>query len=381
VIAEVSFWGSLACLGCVYFGHPLVTWVLASLRPRPVRRGPTTPSVTVVIAAYNEAQHIVATIRNKLDSDYPEALLDVLVVSDCSEDATDRLLQTLESPRMSWFRLGRRSGKTAALNEAVPRARGEIIVFSDANSIYEREAIQRLVENFADPDVGYVTGRLLYEGHESSVAGTGSDRYMRYENWLREQETRVGSIVGVNGGVDAVRRGLYGAMRPDQLPDFVLPLAVVERGFRVVYDPRAVCREPATESAGDEYRMRVRVSLRALWALKDMRALLNPIRHGVFAWQLWLHKVARYAAFAFLGIAFVANAALAAGRPMYLAFFGVQLFCYLAAGLGWLVERAGGRLGPLFAPYYFVLVNVAAAQAFALFLLGKKRATWTPRKG
>lgn len=381
MIAEVVLWGSLACLGFVYLGYPAVLWVITTLRPRPVRRGSPTPSVTVVIAAYNEAEHVEATVRNKLASDYPEDLLDVMVVSDCSEDGTDNLLRALESPRMGWFRLERRSGKTSALNEAVPRARGDIIVFSDANSMYELDAIRKLVENFADPNVGYVTGRLIYEGHEPSVAGAGSGSFMRYESWLRELESKIGSIVGVNGGVDAVRSRLYRAMRSDQLPDFVLPLTVVERGFRVVYDPRAVSREPALESGADEYGMRVRVALRALWALKDMRALLNPFRHGLFAWQLWLHKVARYAAFAFLGFAFVANAALVVGRPMYRAFLGVQVVCYLTAGLGWLVERAGGRLGPLFAPYYFVLVNLGAAQAFALFLLGKKRATWTPRKG
>jgi hypothetical protein len=125
----------------------------------------------------------------------------------------------------------------------------------------------------------------------------------------------------------------------------------------------------------------VRVALRALWALKDMRGLLNPFRHGLFAWQLWTHKVARYVAFVFLGGALAGNAALLTTRPLYRAFFALQIACYLAAGLGWMVERLGGKLGPFFAPYYFVLINVGAAQAFGLFVLGRKRAIWTPRKG
>src|SRR6266849_3389283 len=143
-----------------------------------------------------------------------------------------------------------------------------------------------LVRSFADPSVGYVTGNMTYTNPTESAIGEGSGTYMSYENLLRALETKLGSIVGVDGGVDAIRRQLYVPMRPDQLPDFVLPLSVVEQGKRVVYEPDALLYESALSHAEDEFRMRIRVSLRALWVLYDKRNLLNPFRFPVYSWQL-----------------------------------------------------------------------------------------------
>ena len=150
---------------------------------------------------------------------------------------------------------------------AVPLASGEIIVFSDANSLYAPDALRRLLANFADEEVGYVTGRMIYANPDGAPIGEGCSAYMKYENALRLIETRLGSIVGVDGGIDAVRKVLYRPMNAEQLPDFVLPLKVVEQGYRVVYEPEALLWESSLNEAADEYRMRVRVSLRAFWAL------------------------------------------------------------------------------------------------------------------
>ncbi len=200
------------------------------------------------------------------------------MVSDGSTDGTDRVLTRLaqQDPRVAFFRQEPRAGKTAALNSLLERARGEIIVFADANSMYRPDTVRQLVAPFADPGVGYASGRMLYVDPQGSLVGDGCTAYMRYENALRTLESAVGSVVGVDGGVDAIRRSLYRPMRPDQLPDFVLPLAVVEQGRRVVYAPQAVLQEATLTSEGAEYRMRVRVALRALWALWDKRVLLNP---------------------------------------------------------------------------------------------------------
>ncbi len=166
------------------------------------------------------------------------------------------------------------------------------------------------MRNFADPEVGYVTGRMVYVDRQGTIIGDGCSAFMRYENRLRRYETALGSVVGVDGGIDAVRKSLYRFMRADQLPDFVLPLMVVEQGYRVVYEPEAVLQEPSLQNPADEYRMRVRVSLRALWALKDMRQLLTLRLNPLFAWQLWSHKVLRYLSFLFLIGAYLANGAL-----------------------------------------------------------------------
>jgi cellulose synthase/poly-beta-1,6-N-acetylglucosamine synthase-like glycosyltransferase len=378
---EISFW-VLAFVGLYsYVFYPVAVSLLGRIIRCLVRADDAhLPQVTVITAAYNEQAHIAATVENKLRQDYPADKLDIIVVSDCSADRTDEIVREIAArdPRVQLLRNATRSGKTIGLNLAVPRARGEIVVFADANSIYRPDAIRKLVRNFADPRVGYVTGRMLYVNADGSLVGDGCSAYMKYENALRAAETRVGSIVGVDGGVDAIRRALYVPMRADQLPDFVTPLNVAEQGHRVVYEPEAVLTEDTLSEGSKEYRMRVRVSLRAFWALWDKRGLLNPFRHGLFAWQLWSHKLLRYLAFAPLAAAVVLNWMLLDQGPVYaLAAAGQVLFALgcLAAGFGL------GNWAPARYSFYFFLLNWASAVAFVRFLRGQKQVLWQPRVG
>jgi cellulose synthase/poly-beta-1,6-N-acetylglucosamine synthase-like glycosyltransferase len=381
VITEFILIFSLAGLAYIYVGYPLFVFLISAVGSRRIQKQRWQPSVTVLIAAYNEEASIEATIRNKLELEYPREQLEIIVVSDCSSDDTDDIVKRLAPEGVRLLRQDQRGGKTAALNRAVGEARGEIIVFSDANSTYEAQALQRLVDNFSDPQVGYVTGKMLYTDPDGSVIGDGCSAYMKYENLLRSLETRVGSVVGVDGGIDAVRASLYRQMDPDQLPDFVLPLSVVEQGSRVVYEPLAILREETLNRPGDEYRMRVRVSLRALWALHDMRCLLNIFKYGRFSWQLASHKVLRYGAFILLLSAYLTNWMLRDAAPWWTALLVVQSCCYLAALFSLLSERWGVRIRLFYFPYYFTLINVAAAHAFMKYLAGKKQVLWTPRKG
>lgn len=367
------FWVSAFVVGYVYLGYPLLAWLLARTIGRPVRRAPILPRVTVVTAAYNEAAHIAATVRNKLEQDYPQELLDVIVVSDESTDGTDGIVEAF-GPRVTLLRQAPRAGKTAAPNLAAGVARGEVLVFADANSIYSPDAVRRLVANFADTTVGYVTGKMVYVTPEGSLVGDGCSTYMKYENWLREQETALAAVIGVDGGVDAVRRSLYRPMRADQLPDFVLPLSVARLGQRVVYEPGAQLREVTLAATADEYRMRVRVALRALWALWDMRDLLNPIRSPMLAFQLASHKLLRYLAFVPLAIVLVTSFALAGSGVVYMAAAVVQ--CAF-----WATALAVRTTGIASLPHYFLLLNVASAHACLRFLRGERMATWAPRTG
>jgi cellulose synthase/poly-beta-1,6-N-acetylglucosamine synthase-like glycosyltransferase len=374
---EMGLWTCLLAIAYVYLGYPLTLLVLPRKR-RAARPLSALPTVTVVIAAFNEVADIGATVRDKLSQDYPPDLLDVVVVSDGSTDGTDEAVAALREPRVTLVRQEPRQGKTLALNRGVSISRGEVIVFSDANSHYEPTAIAHLVSCFADPEVGYVTGRLVYEDPRDTAVGGGSGLYMRYESWLRELESRVGSIVGVNGGVDAVRRRLYQPMAVDHLPDFILPLRVVQQGFRVVACDDAVAHEQALGQQADEFRMRVRVSLRALHALTEMRALFHP-RYGLFAFQLLVHKLMRY--LMIVPIAGVALfSALLVGQPLYRVLFEAQIVVYALALAGWL---SGGRIRfrPVFVPFYFCLVNIAATVALVGFLRGERQVLWTPRKG
>lgn len=376
---KLLFWISALLVFYVYVGYPALTWLLARVIGRPVRKAPIQPRVTVLTTAYNEVEYIAATVCNKLEQDYPAELLNVVVVSDESTDGTDEIVKGL-GPRVRLIRQSPRAGKTAGLNLGVDQAEGEILVFSDANSIFAPDAIRRLVENFADPEVGYATGKMVYVTEDGSLVGDGCSAYMKYENWLREQETHLAAVIGVDGGVDAVRKSLFEKMCANQLPDFVLPLSVAGRGHRVVYESRALLKEAALSQHEAEYRMRVRVGLRALWALSDMRAMLNPLRHGLLAFQLLSHKLLRYLAFVPLVVMLVTGLALSGSHVLYASAAAIQSLLFLLALVGW---TAGSRLrSPMIGiPYYFLLLNVATAHAAFRFLRGERQSTWTPRTG
>lgn len=379
--AMIIFWCAFAWILYVYVGYPIALALISTIYRRPVRSAEHTPRVTIVIAAFNEAAHIAQTIQNKLDLDYPRELLDIIVVSDGSTDGTDDLVKGFASQGVKLIRQEPRQGKTAGLNLALAQATGDIVAFSDANSMYDKAALRRIVANFADPEVGYVTGKMIYTDPDGSVVGDGCSAYMRYENTLRSLETKVGSVVGVDGGVDAVRRSLYQPMRADQLPDFVLPLRVIASGARVVYEPGALLKENTLNRATDEFRMRVRVALRSFWALWDSRKLLLPAPYALFAFQLWSHKVLRYLIFLPMLLVAVTSILLWSYGDIYkLAVIG-QVLAYGTVILGVLVPNSQflQRIGAL--PSYFVLVNVASGLAFWRFLKGEKQVLWKPRTG
>jgi len=378
---EIVFWLAIAAIFYVYIGYPCCASLIVIFRgPRIVRKKAWTPRVTILIAAYNEERDIAKTIENKLALEYPADCLEIIVISDGSTDRTDEIVLSYRDKGVRLLRQ-ERAGKTAALNAAIGEAGGEIIVFSDANSIYSRDALQHLVSNLAAEDVGYVTGKMVYTDAAGNPVGDGCSAYMRYENFLRSIETRLGSIVGVDGGIDAMRKKLYSPLRPDMLPDFVLPLRVIEQGYRVVYEPRAVLKEQSLESSADEYGMRVRVCLRSWWAIFQMRHLLWGKGGLLFAWQFWSHKVLRYSCFLFFVIAYVANGLLLATHWLYGILFILQNLGYLGAWLAYEFEKQGRSVPLLYYIQYIVLINVASGQAFFRFLSGRKLTLWTPRKG
>jgi cellulose synthase/poly-beta-1,6-N-acetylglucosamine synthase-like glycosyltransferase len=372
------FFFSLFMILYVYLGYPALAFITGSIRNKKIKKGPYTPLVTVLIAAHNEEMEIEKTLHNKLDLAYPEDKLEVIVISDGSTDLTEKIVEGFKHKGVRLLKQIPRAGKTSALNMAVPQAKGEIIAFSDANSLWEKGALLNLVQNFNDPSVGYVTGKMVYTNPDGSMAGDGCTAYMKYENLLREFETKIGSVVGVDGGIDAIRKSLYQPMNPDQLPDFVLPLKVVRQGYRVVYEPEAVLKEASLKNSSDEYRMRVRVSLRAFWALWDMRALLTFSPVVLFAWQLWSHKVLRYASFIFMSAAYLSNLALWPTGGLYIWLLAAQSLAYLMAVLYPLYPKS---ILKMYLVRYFLLFNLASCHAAVKFLTGQKQVIWPPRKG
>ena len=378
---ESLFWISSILVLYIYLGYPLLLRFLPKLPTTAVRIDAPLPRITILIPAFNEEKCIEDTITNKLNSNYPSELLEIIVISDESEDSTDALVRSItqKDSRVSLLRQSPRQGKTAGLNMAIPVATGEIIVFSDANSHYHPDALKNLVTQFQDPDIGYVTGKMVYVNKDGSLIGDGCSAYMKYENNMRSLETKIGSIVGVDGGIDAIRKELYQSMNADQLPDFVLPLKVVTQGKRVVYCENALLNEEALTSSHSEFRMRVRVSLRAYWAMWDMKHLFNPFQYKWFSLQLISHKLLRYLAFIPLFFAFISNGFITGESLIYKTTFLVQVIFYSAAAAVALNDGSKNKLLGL--AHYFCLINIASTMAFFKFLKREKIVLWKPRVG
>lgn len=378
---EIFFWLSSLLIIYIYVGYPVLLKFLPKIPKYSENTNEFHPNVTVLIPAFNEEKHIEGTIKNKLDSNYPQDKLQIIVISDESEDGTDELVKaySAKDSRITLIRQSPRQGKTAGLNLAIPHATGEIVIFSDANSHYHPDAIQHLVNTFQAPDIGYVTGKMVYVNEEGNLIGDGCSAYMKYENRMRELETQTGSVVGVDGGIDAIRKELYQPMNPDQLPDFVLPLKVVTQGKRVAYCEKALLNEESLSSAQSEFRMRVRVSLRAYWAMWDMKHLFNPFKYQWFSLQITSHKLLRYLAFIPLFIAFVTNGLITGEGIFYKALFIAQITFYSLAAFVALNDGSKNRIFGL--AHYFCLINIASAMAFIKFLKREKIVLWKPRVG
>lgn len=380
-VIEIIFWSMVLLVIYPYFVYPLLILLIGFFRPRPVNAKVATPSVTVLIPAYNEASCIRATVQNKLDQIYPSEKLQIIVVSDGSDDGTDDIVREFQSRSVQLLRREGREGKAAALNAAVRHATGEIVIFSDANSLFSLGAVQSIVGNFSDTEVGYVTGSLAFTSDGRSLSGGGSGAYMRYENMLRTAETRSGSIIGVNGGVDAIRRDLYVDIPRQLITDFVLPLTVIARGHRVIFDQNATSQEEANSEMQSEFRMRVRVALRALQGLVYMKRLLNPFTYPLTSFCLLSHKVLRYVAFLFLTIALICNLFLAAASSFYQVLLLLHLAGYLLALTG-LSRRLPSWLRKItIVPSYLLMSYAAFAMAAFKFLRGDSMAVWKPRAG
>lgn len=376
-IVTVSFWISLALLAYVFVGYPLLLRLLAVAGfGRSVAVAAVEPRVTLIVSAYNERQVIAAKLDNCRALDYPAGLIEVIVVSDASSDGTDEVVRSYGGP-VRLLRMEERGGKTLGLNAAIRSADGEIVVFSDANAMYQPDAIRCLVRNFADPTVGAVTGESRYLLGEADASTESENTYWSYELDLKVLESRLGSVVGGDGAIYAIRRRLYQEMGPGDLSDFVNPLQIVAQGYRNVYEPAAISWESGAEGFSAEFRRKVRIVNRAWRATGKMRALLNPFRFGFFSLQFFSHKVLRWLVPWLMLVAFVTNLALADEPGLYSFLLAGQLSFYTCALLGWwLADRPGVMGRALRIPYYFCLVNLASLVALVEVFGGKEYRTW-----
>lgn len=378
LIAQIIFWTSVAALIYVYVGYPLFVYLVSLVKPRAVRKSFIEPTVTVLITAYNEERDIRAKLENTLLIDYPKEKLEILVASDCSSDRTEEIVRQYADRGVRLYRQTERLGKTMAQNRAVEKSNGEIILFSDATTMYQPDVLTQMLPNFADETVGCVAGKLIYVDDSRSDVGKGARSYWSYETFLKRSESRACSLIGASGCLYAVRKSAYRPMYAEACSDFLICTKIYEQNLRSVYEPNAVCTEETNRRADKEFTMRVRVIGQTYTDLWRNRSMLNPLRGGFFAVELISHKVLRYAVPLFLILILISSATLAFSSRFFLLIFAVQIAFYLAAFVGWLFDRAGKNLSVFAIPLYFVLANAASFVAFYKFLSGANYAAWEP---
>jgi cellulose synthase/poly-beta-1,6-N-acetylglucosamine synthase-like glycosyltransferase len=377
------FWGALCAIVFAYVGYPAVLWFLSRFRgPKETRRAgqdTSPPSATLIISAYNEEDVIGAKIRNALLLDYPRELLEIVVVSDGSTDRTGETVSEFAEENVVLRQYEGRIGKTACLNRALPLASGTIIVFSDANSTYEKSALRALLRPFHDETVGFVTGWTTYRPAEGT-APASLGLYSRLELLTKELESRLGSCIGADGAIFAIRKELYLPLKDYDINDFVIPLSIVERGYRGVLQREAVCFETDAGSSKGEFYRQVRITSRTIRAIVNYRQLLNPFKFGLLSFELFSHKVCRFLVPLFAIILLVSNLLLAEYGGFFLIVLLAQGLFYAAAGAASLVPKGSLFSRMAEAARTFVVVNAAIAVAWVKYLQGEAYVTWSPTK-
>lgn len=359
-----------------YVLYPLGVMLWARLRPRPTRAGEDYfPSVTLVIAAYNEERVIAQKLENSLALDYPRDRFEIIVVSDGANDRTPEIVAQYADRGVVSLHRPERGGKTAALNRAVAAARGDILVFSDANNDFNPDAIRRLVRHFADASVGGVTGLKQIKPAADRHASAGDGLYWRYESAIKQAESDLGSITGADGEIFAMRKSLYRTIDPRVINDDAeLTFSLVGQGYRVLYETAAQSFEYASISITDDFFVKVRMVAGGYQTVaRHWRAFLPPRTR--FGAMFLVHKVLRWTMPIFLVLVFIASALLAHTR-FFAIVFALQCAFYALAFIGWHLHRRGTLPMWIYIPFYFTSMNVAAFLGLLRFLKGSQTTAW-----
>ena len=364
-----------------YAGYPALVWFIGMFRKRRVHTGEIEPSLSIIIAAHNEASILPRKLDSIVAQDYPPENVEVLVASDGSTDATAHIVARYAEHGVRLLNL-ERGGKARALNRAAASARHEILVFTDANAILAPGALRALAANFADPEVGGVSANEQREGvADATGAGLGERLYWEYDKWLKQAETRIGSMVSASGSMYAIRRDLFKPIEDlAATDDFTISTQVVRAGRRLVFEPKSITIEPAVRSGEIEFGRKVRITTRGLRSVWGARDLLSPTRTGFYAVELWSHKVVRrLVGFFSIGVYLVSLSLVA--RARYRVFVLAQSLFYGLAAAGWLGQRRSwGRKRWLYVPYYVCMSNLAVMLGIVRFARGSRLEVWEPRR-
>ncbi|MFN3419864.1 MAG: glycosyltransferase family 2 protein [Pyrinomonadaceae bacterium] len=375
------FWSASVGIFLVYAGYPVFVYIASVFLRRSVLKRQIYPRLTFIIAARNEAMSIRQKLDNTLSLSYPADKMEIIVVSDSSSDETDQIVLDFQKKVGADLRLLRqeeRLGKTAAQNLAAAHASGDVLVFSDATTVYSPDSLRALVRNFSDKTVGCVAGTLRYINQDDAGIGSGTIHYWNYESFIKSRESMLGSLIGVSGCIYAVRASAYEDMYPQACSDFVIALQMRRKGLRTVYEPDALAYESTNKSPLHEFRARIRITSQTLFDLWTNSDLFNPINYGLFSVQLIMHKLLRYFVPFFLLLTLLSSGLLALDSLLFAGIFLAQVLFYLLGIIGWGLASRSVNVSLFSLPLYFVLVNLAFAAGFFNFFRGNSYSIWEP---
>ncbi len=383
-----AFWLSLFIVFYTFLGYGILLYLMIKLRrvfvgKREIPEVADLPTCTLVVAAYNEQDFIKNKIKNTLELNYPEGKLDLIFITDGSSDKTPEIIS--EFPEITLLHKAERSGKIAAVHRAVERVTTDIIVFTDANTFLNKDALIKICRHYNDAKVGAVAGEKriqLEESADASAAGEGF--YWKYESKLKEWDSELYSVVGAAGELFSVRRELYKPVSKDTiLDDFMISMLIAEKGYRIIYEPEAYAVETASEDVSEELKRKVRIAAGGIQSVIWLKDLFNIFKYGVLSFQYVSHRVLRWTVTPFLLIvAFILNIFIVFESEGVLNPF--LLFCqvtfYAMAILGFILEKRQLRVKVLFIPYYFCVMNYAVIAGMIRYFNNAQSSSWEKAK-
>lgn len=336
------------------------------------------PFISIIIAAYNEEKVIAQKIENCLALDYPPENMEIIVASDGSTDATNDIVRGFVGNGVKLVALPSNQGKSSAQNRAVEESGGEILFFTDANVMLRTDAMLKIIRNFYDGNVGCVVGKVTYLNEGETSVSQGEGFYWQYELFLRKKESELGNFAMGSGPILTIRRSLFEPLDPAVGEDFVLPIIVAMKGYRIVYEPTAISEEILFQTKpANMFRTKVRIISKDLRGLFMFRNILNPLRFPLYAWGLISHKLLRWLVPFFLLFVFISNLMLL-NNSVYFVLFMIQIIFYALAALGLVLQGSSRPPFYLGIPFSFCLVNLASLVGVTKFVIGKKSGKWDP---
>lgn len=372
---EVIFWSSLTIIIFVTIVYPVMVYGLSSFIRKQEVLWDGEPTVSLIIAAYNEEKEIKRKLENSLKLDYPKEKLEIIVASDGSTDRTNEIVATFCDKGIKLYKYDR-MGKTGIQNETVKKARGEILVFSDANGMYKEDAIKKLIRNFGNDKIGCVCGQLIYESEDINIAGVSEGSYWNYEKQLKTAESKLSSLIGANGSIYALRKNDYTELDNSLISDLVEPLEIVKKGKKVKYEPEAISIEKSSGSMNMEFARKVRIITRSIKGILHMRSLFNPFKFGIFSVQLFLHKMSRYTIPVFLMLCLL-SLILLTHEMLYFIIFVLLIVLLVFAVIAKFTENTVNNNKYFGLVYYYLIVHYAIILAWGNVFRKEEMTIWT----